>query len=607
MKIGKMKKRIRKSEIDKTTVRKGITELKRIEKKQLLRLEILKTFHQQGSLKDICETAVSLIKEYLDCDVVALRLKQGEDYPYFINKGFPKEFIESESYLCVHDEKRNILRDSYGRPILACMCGIIINAESNQDKPFFSKGGSFWSNSTTDLLASTTNEDRGAITRNVCNQYGYESVALIPIQSINYNVGLMQINDKRRNLFSLDIIELLEELGHIIGIAVERKKTEEALRISEQKFKDLTETTTDWVWEVDKDGAYTYASPKVKELLGYEVSEVLGKNPVDFMPEEEAKKIGKFFKEKLIKKTPFYGLENINRHKDGHLVILETNGIPIFDEKGNIKGYRGIDRDITERKKVEEILRRDKQSFEKLVNERTEKLSGVQRELEKARRLSDLGTLAATVAHELRNPLGVMQTAAYNIRRKGQNPSLDKHLANIEKKIAESNQIINNLLFYSRIKMPNYENINIFDILNECVSSAKERFRKHKSSVMKQYKAIRNIFIEADSLQMNELFTNIINNAFDALAGKKGKIEIKAECDNNERIIIYFKDSGIGFDKENLKMAYEPFFTTKSKGTGLGLTVCYQIVSLHDGKIDIESKKDKGTRVSVILPIKRKK
>ncbi len=126
---------------------------------------------------------------------------------------------------------------------------------------------------------------------------------------------------------------------------------------NEKKFKNLTEITTDWIWEVDKNGIYTYVSPKVKELLGYEVSEILGKTPFDLMPEEEAERVSRIFREKVIYKRPFYGLENINYHKDGHLIILETSGIPIFDEKGQLKGYRGIDRDITERKRAEDKLK----------------------------------------------------------------------------------------------------------------------------------------------------------------------------------------------------------------------------------------------------------
>ena len=116
----------------------------------------------------------------------------------------------------------------------------------------------------------------------------------------------------------------------------------------------MVEITTDWVWEVDEKGVYTYVSPKVRDLLGYEPEEIIGKTPFDMMPEEEAEKIARFFKDKADENKPFYHLENINHHKDGHLVVLETNGIPLFDESGKLKGYRGIDRDITERKHTEQ-------------------------------------------------------------------------------------------------------------------------------------------------------------------------------------------------------------------------------------------------------------
>ncbi len=136
---------------------------------------------------------------------------------------------------------------------------------------------------------------------------------------------------------------------------VRRRRAGRVLRASEQKFKDLTEATSDWVWEVDKNGVYTYISPRVKELLGYEVDEVMGRTPFDFMPAEEAGRKSKVFEQLRKNKEPIYNLENLNCHKDGHLVVLETNGVPIFDEKGQLAGYRGIDRDITERKRIEQL------------------------------------------------------------------------------------------------------------------------------------------------------------------------------------------------------------------------------------------------------------
>lgn len=148
--------------------------------------------------------------------------------------------------------------------------------------------------------------------------------------------------------------------GEIVAVysdETERKQAEEALQDSEQQFRDLTESTSDWIWEVDREGVYTYSSPKVIELLGYEPEAVIGKTPFDFMPSEEAERVSDIFYAFISSQKPFDNLENTNLHKNGYLVVLETSGVPIFDAKGEFLGYRGIDRDITDRKRIEEALR----------------------------------------------------------------------------------------------------------------------------------------------------------------------------------------------------------------------------------------------------------
>ena len=132
----------------------------------------------------------------------------------------------------------------------------------------------------------------------------------------------------------------------------ERKKAEEALRASEERFRGLVETTSDWVWEVDRNGVYTYASSRVSKVLGYDSQELLGKTPFDFMPQREARRVAAIFNSCLVRHEPFAFLENVCRHKDGHPVVMETSGVPFFGPDGNLLGYRGIDRDITERKRV---------------------------------------------------------------------------------------------------------------------------------------------------------------------------------------------------------------------------------------------------------------
>ena len=152
----------------------------------------------------------------------------------------------------------------------------------------------------------------------------------------------------------------------------ERKGAQEALRQSEQRFRSLVETTSDWIWEVDRHGVYTYASPKVRDLLGYAPEEVIGKTPFDLMPPDEAERVGPLFRGILESRESFAGLENTNLHKDGRRVVLETSGVPIFDADGDLVGYRGIDRDVTERKTAEDALRASEQRYRLLADNATD-------------------------------------------------------------------------------------------------------------------------------------------------------------------------------------------------------------------------------------------
>ncbi len=133
----------------------------------------------------------------------------------------------------------------------------------------------------------------------------------------------------------------------------ERVLTEKALKESEEKFRGLVEASSDWIWETDTEGIYTYASPQVEGILGYTQEEIVGKTPFSFMPFEEGKRVRKVFDKLIQKAQPIISLEHINRHKNGEYLVLETNSLPFFDVDGQLLGYRGIDRDITVRKEVE--------------------------------------------------------------------------------------------------------------------------------------------------------------------------------------------------------------------------------------------------------------
>jgi len=369
--------------------------------------------------------------------------------------------------------------------------------------------------------------------------------------------------------------DFLTTVSGALAVIIERKKAEEGLKRSSERIISILESVTDGFLALDKDWKFTYVNEAAERILGVDRAEILGKGQWLIFPELIYTQI---YSEEHIamaeKKSSVFQMQfpYNNKWLEFHIYSSE-DGISIYLK------------DVTEKKIGEE------------------KLKDAQVQLENARRLSYIGTLAATVAHELRNPLAAMRMAAFNIKRKAQNPSLDKHLMNIEKKIYESDQIINNLLFYSRLKQPHYENVDLYSIMDECIEIAKKRACAVAVSVKKKYRVLNRFSVEADPLQMKELFTNILNNAYDAMHGNPGAIEIGALSVSDNTVRIYFKDTGSGIEEEHLKRVHEPFFTTKAKGTGLGLTVCFQIVSLHKGELELESEKGKGTTVTVTLPI----
>jgi len=171
----------------------------------------------------------------------------------------------------------------------------------------------------------------------------------------NINNVLATTIETREHIRQLD--EARAALAHQVD---ERTAT---LRESQEKFRALVETTSDWVWEVDAHGTYTYASPRVEALLGYAPAEIIGKTPFDLMPPEEAQRVAASFLSAMREAAPLEQVLNTNRHKNGRAVIMETSGTPIFDARGVVVGYRGIDRDVTARRRVEDALRESESKF----------------------------------------------------------------------------------------------------------------------------------------------------------------------------------------------------------------------------------------------------
>lgn len=131
-------------------------------------------------------------------EAAGLRLVDGFDYPYYFTKGFDPDFVKKEMYLCALGQEGEMIRDSEGNPYLECMCGNVIEGRTDPSFAFSTQYGTFWTNSTSELLASTSEGERQARTRNRCNGEGYESVALVPVRSVKTTFGLLQLNDMEK-------------------------------------------------------------------------------------------------------------------------------------------------------------------------------------------------------------------------------------------------------------------------------------------------------------------------------------------------------------------------------------------------------------------------
>lgn len=173
-------------------------------------------------LRFVLKDALKTIRESSDFQCVAIRLRKEGDYPYFLHTGFPEIFIRKEKTLNVKDREGNLVLDADGTPFVECMCGNVLRKRVNPKYPYFTKEGAFWTNSTTLLLESLTEKEKQEIgkTRNTCQDYGYESVALIPVHANVETIGLIQINDPREGMFTLEKIEKYQSLADQIGTIV---------------------------------------------------------------------------------------------------------------------------------------------------------------------------------------------------------------------------------------------------------------------------------------------------------------------------------------------------------------------------------------------------
>jgi len=577
-----------------------ITDRKFLEDERELTVRLIELVNSPGDLSESMSPMVDSLQGWSGCDAVGIRLRAGDDYPYYDTRGFLPEFVHKENHLCVYGPDGKILRDEEGNPVLECICGNILCGRFDPANPFFTAHGSFWSNNTTALLAGTTEAERQAHMRFRCLSEGYESMALIPLRFDQQVFGLLQFNDHRPNRFTSDLIGHFERMADSLAIALSRRKAAEELRESERRLKEAQKMARlgHWIWD-ERTGNINWTG----EVFG-----IFGLDPKDFMPHidsilalspwPEDHERDKELYRKAMQSQENGTFEQRFLRPDQSIGYYHSTFQGKYDDGGNLISIVGTVQDITELKRAEE----EKAKLED--------------QLQQARKMEAVGHLAGGVAHDFNNNLQVITTyVEMALMELDVAHPFFAHLTEIRKAADRSANLTRQLLAFARKQVVEPKVLD----LNETVEGMLKMLQRliGENIDLHWQPAADLCPLKMDPSQIDQILANLCVNARDAISDV-GTITIETRkrtfdemyCADNpgfipgEYLRLAVSDSGCGMDKEMLCHIFEPFFTTKGvgEGTGLGLATVYGIVKQNNGFINVYSEPGQGSTFSIHLP-----
>ncbi|EKD28827.1 MAG: sensory box histidine kinase/response regulator [uncultured bacterium] len=556
-----------------TRLNNEISERKEKERHIEARNVLLKLLSKTTSRKKYLDTIIELIIGWTKYRCVGIKLlNNNNEILYESYTGFTDEFLKSEKEISLKSDC----------PCIRVLNGKLLPADIKARK----KTGFIYFNNINPAKTNKTIVSASPV-GDVCVKSGFKSMGIIPMHHKKNIMGIIHIADEINEKIDIKSLEFIQKLTPLISDGIYKFNLTDEINRSHELLEKLFSKSNLLIAYMDIGFNFIRVNEPYAKADRRSPDFFPGKNYFDLYPFKENTEIFKSTVETGKPHSIFSKPFDYFNNSDSQTTYWDWNLQPIKNISGKVEGILLFLIDVTKRKIAEDEL---------LV---------AQKKLADTKHLSDIGTLAATVAHELRNPLAAIQMASYNLRRKSHDSLLEKHLVTIDKKIIESNQIINNLLFYSRIKFPKYERIKINEILKESILVSKNHYKKDGIQIKSKLNSLKGVYIEADPLQITEVFVNVLNNAFESFENCEGDIEIIGAL-SDDFIKVTISDNGGGIDKENLINVFDAFFTTKATGTGLGLTVCKQIINLHGGTIEMKSHKNIKTEVLITIPIKAK-
>ena len=407
-------------------------------------------------------------------------------------------------------------------------------------------------------------------------------------------------------------------LPRAIRNAIQRHRTDEALEEERRLLRSLIDALPDQIYVKDCQSKFVACNTATANMMGLDKREaIVGKSDFDFFPHSLAEK---FCNEEI---AVLSGQPRVNREErienpSGEPRWLLTTKVPLYDTAGKIHGLVGINRDITERKQVENRLVK----LHADLRETHEDLKAAQLQLIQAEKMESVGRLAAGVAHEVKNPLAVAVMGLEYLKNTlgSTNPSVSQVLTEIHEAIKRADTVIGGLLDFSRPRTLLLK----LESLNELIEQSAALVRHDLAG--KRIRLVQNLAqglpsIRVDGNKFKQVFINLFTNAIHAMP-EEGRLTVSTFAakswelrdvsvaippdkfgKDESLIVVLVEDTGSGISDEHLNKIFDPYFTTKSvgEGTGLGLPVSRQIVELHGGILDIRNRPEGGARAIVAI------
>ncbi|MGH3006600.1 MAG: PAS domain S-box protein [Gaiellaceae bacterium] len=395
--------------------------------------------------------------------------------------------------------------------------------------------------------------------------------------------------------------------GKIVGISAiaqdigARKQAQEALAVSEAKFRAFVETTEEWVWEADEHGVMLYSNPAGERILGYATDELVGRDSLELVHPEDRERIAAELPGLVARKEGWSGLVIRWQHKDGSHRHLESNATPILDAAGELRGWRGADRDVTERILAEA----EREAARRELTTQNERL----RELDK---LKD--EFIALVSHELRTPLTSIRGYT-ELLLDGEGGDLTEEqrrfLGVVERNSHRLLHLVGDLLFLAQIEagklVLDADSLDLAALTSDSVEAA--RPAAEEKGVTLTLATGPAPPLVADQARIAQLLDNLVSNAV-KFTPSGGRVDVRVR-ELEARAVIEVRDSGIGIPAGERQFLFQRFYRTSTateqaiQGTGLGLAISKAIVEAHGGEIDVESEEGAGTTFRVSLPFEQ--